>query len=177
MPKDKRAFIFYIITSLVLWQFGISIRDLCIRPDMQIITKDNPFVSFVYLKNTGGAFSLFNDYTNLLAAFGIIALLAIIIYSYKKLEFDDKYKILTITSLTAGILGNLAERLAEGYVIDFIKLNFVNFAVFNFFDILISVSICSLAILIFYDEFKKRIFEKHNEDATDTAVEQAELLK
>ena len=47
MPKDKRAFIFYIITSLVLWQFGISIRDLCIRPDMQIITKDNPFVSFV----------------------------------------------------------------------------------------------------------------------------------
>ena len=109
--------------------------------------------------------------------FGIIALLAIIIYSYNKLEFDDKYKILTITSLTAGILGNLAERLAEGYVIDFIKLNFVNFAVFNFFDILISISIFSLAILIFYDEFKKRIIEKHNEDATDTAVEQAELLK
>ncbi len=159
-----------------MWQFGISIRDLCIRPDIQIMTKDNPIVSFVYLKNTGGAFSLFNDYTTLLAAFGIIALLALIIYSYKKLEFDDKYKILTITSLTAGILGNLAERITEGYVIDFIKLNFVNFAVFNFFDILISTSIISLAILIIYDEIKKRAIEKLNADNT-AHIKQKELLK
>ena len=135
MPKDKRAFIFYIITSIVLWQFGISIRDLCLKPDIQFSTENNPVFSFVYLKNTGGAFSIFNDHTNLLSAFGITALICILIYAYKKLEFHQKFKILTLICLTSGILGNLAERLKEGYVIDFIKLNFINFAVFNFFEL------------------------------------------
>ncbi len=157
MPKDKQAFILYILMSLVLWQLGISIRNLCIRPDMQLLTQNDPFISFVYLKNTGGAFSLLNNYTNMLAAFGIIALICIIIYAYKKLKFKDKFKILTITSLTAGILGNLIERISNGYVIDFIQLNFVNFAVFNFFDILITISIILLAGYIIYEDIKKRI--------------------
>ena len=157
MPKDKRAFIFFIITSIVLWQFGASIRDICIKPDMQISTLNNPVFSFVYLKNTGGSFSLFNDFTNLLSLCGIIALICILIYAYKKLEFSQKFKVLTLVCLTSGILGNLVERLTNGYVIDFIKLNFINFAVFNFFDILISVSIILLAGLISYDEIRKYI--------------------
>lgn len=157
MPHDKRAFIFYIVTSLVLWQFGISVRDLCIKQDMQLMSANNPFVSFVYLKNTGGAFSLFLNHSNFLAAFAIIALICILIYAYKKLEFNQKFKILTLVSLSAGILGNLAERLQYGYVIDFIKLNFINFAVFNFFDILISVSICLLFGLTVFEEIKKHI--------------------
>lgn len=157
MPHDKRAFIFYIVTSLVLWQFGISVRDLCIKQDMQLMSTDNPFVSFVYLKNTGGAFSLFLNHSNFLAVFAIIALICILIYAYKKLEFNQKFKILTLVSLSAGILGNLAERLQYGYVIDFIKLNFINFAVFNFFDILISSSIILLFGLTVFEEIKKHI--------------------
>lgn len=157
MPHDKKAFIFYILTSLVLWQFGISIRDLCIKPDMQLMSADNPFASFVYLKNTGGAFSLFLNHSDFLAVFAIIALTGILIYAYKKLEFNQKFKILTLISLSAGILGNLAERLQYGYVIDFIKLNFINFAVFNFFDILISSSIILLFGCIVFEEIKKRI--------------------
>lgn len=162
LPKDGRAFFFYIVTSLVLWQFGISIRDLCIKPDLQAITADNPFVSFVYLENTGAAFNIFNNQSNLLAVFGELTLVFILVYCYKTLEFKDKFKILTLVSLTAGILGNLAERLSLGYVIDFIKLNFVNFAVFNFFDILITVSAALLAGLIIYDEIRKHIAKHKN---------------
>lgn len=155
MPKDKRAFIFYIITSIVLWQFGISIRDLCTKPDMQILTNSNPVFSFTYLKNTGGAFSIFNNQTGLLSVFGIAALICILIYAYKKLEFNQKFRVLTLVCLTSGILGNLVERLTKSYVIDFIKLNFINFAVFNFFDILITASIILLAGLIIYEEIRK----------------------
>jgi len=160
VPKDKRAFIFYLLTSLVLWQLGVSIRDICIKENMQIATLNNPVYSFVYLKNTGGAFSLFDNYTGLLSTFGIIALVCILIYAYKKLEFGQKFKILTLVCLTSGIFGNLAERLTRGYVTDFIKLNFINFAVFNFFDILITVSIILLAGLIIYEEAEK-YFGKH----------------
>ena len=160
MPKDKKAFIFFVLTSLVLWQFGISIRDICTKTNMQLETLNNPIFSFVYLKNTGGAFSLLNEYTNLLSLFGIIALVCIIIYAYKKLEFEQKFKTLTLICLTSGILGNLVERLEHGYVIDFIKLNFINFAVFNFFDILISTSIILLAGLIIYEEIRKHLKQR-----------------
>ncbi len=156
MPHDKRAFIFYIITTIVLWQFGISIKNLCLKPDIQLMSTNNPFVSFVNLKNTGGAFSLLLNYTEFLSFFGIVAIICIAIYAYKHLEFNQKFKILTLITLTAGILGNLAERLQNGYVVDFIKLNFVNFAVFNFFDILITTSIILLSGLILFEEIKKR---------------------
>ena len=139
MPLDKKAFLLYIITSIVLWQFGISVRDLCIKSDMQLLSADNPIFSFVYMKNTGGAFSI------------------LLIYAYKKLEFNQKFKILALISLTAGVLGNLIERLENGYVIDFIKLNFIDFAVFNFFDILITASTILLLFYIVFEETKKRI--------------------
>lgn len=161
MPSDKRAFIIYLLTTVVLWQFGISIRDLCLKANIQALTADNPVLSFVYLKNTGGAFSLFQDHTAALSVFGGAALIGIIFYAYKKLKFEEKFKILTLISLSAGILGNLTERITKGYVIDFIKLNFVNFAVFNFFDILITVSIVLLGGLIFCEDIKKRARNKN----------------
>lgn len=160
MPKDARAFIFYIITTIVLWQFGISVRDICLKPEIMAMSASNPVFSFVYLKNTGGAFGVFSGYADLLSIFGVLALFAILIYVYKKVEFKDKFKILTGVSLSAGILGNLYERLTLGYVTDFIKLNFVNFAVFNFFDILISVSIVLIAGLIIYEDIQKRLGNK-----------------
>jgi len=147
-PKDKRAFIFYIITTLVLWQLGDSIKNLCTRADVMALTKDNPLLSFVYLKNTGGAFSIFTDKTALLAAFGAFVLIFTVFWCYKNLQFEEKFKILSLTCLTAGVLGNLAERISNGYVVDFVKLNFINFAVFNFFDILITLSI--LFLIVFY---------------------------
>jgi len=156
MPLDKKAFILYILTSIVLWQFGISFRDLCIKPDMQFLSANNPLFSFVYMKNTGGAFSIFHDKTNFLIIFGIFVVIFLLIYAYKKLEFSQKFKILVLISLTAGVLGNLVERLENGYVIDFIKLNFIDFAVFNFFDILITTSVILLLFYIIFEEIKKR---------------------
>lgn len=157
MPLDKKAFLLYIITSIVLWQFGISVRDLCIKSDMQLLSADNPIFSFVYMKNTGGAFSIFYDKTNFLIIFGVFVIIFLLIYAYKKLEFNQKFKILALISLTAGVLGNLIERLENGYVIDFIKLNFIDFAVFNFFDILITASTILLLFYIVFEETKKRI--------------------
>lgn len=151
-PKDKRAFIFYIITTLVLWRFGIVVRDLCIKPDMQFYTMNNPVFSFVYAKNTGGAFSILENMPVFLSAVGIIALLCVLIYVYKRLNFNDKFKILSSVIFSAGILGNVFERITNGYVIDFIKLNFVNFAIFNAFDIMITISVIFFAIYIIFED-------------------------
>ena len=52
--------------------------------------------------------------------------------------------------VASGIGGNLHERLAYGFVRDFIQLNFVNFPVFNISDIFINIGVIAIiAIIIF----------------------------
>lgn len=151
-PKDNRAFIFYAVAVLMLWQFGATIGDLCTDTYAQISTQESVILSLVFAKNTGGAFSLFEGHPYLLATFGIIVLGAISAYVFKKITFDDKFKILALTLFSAGILGNLYERITLGYVIDYIKLNFINFAVFNAYDVMISLSVVLFLAVLFYED-------------------------
>ncbi len=151
--KDKRAFLFCVIATFMLWQFGVTIRNLCVDTLALISTNQNPVFSFVYAKNTGGAFSLFEGHPYLLAMFAIFVLLGLFVYVYKKVIFDDKFKILTIVLFASGILGNLWERITLGYVIDYIKLNFVNFAVFNLFDVMICTSVFLFLFVVLWEDF------------------------
>ena len=94
--KDKRAFTFYLIASIMLWQFGVVVSELCTDTFAQIVSSQNPFVSFIYAQNTGGAFSIFKGHTSLLSLFAVIVLGALMVYVYKKVTFNDKYKILAL---------------------------------------------------------------------------------
>ncbi len=150
--KDKRAFIFYIIAVVMLWQLGVTIRELCIDSYAQISTYNSSIASFIYAKNTGGAFSLFEGHPYLLALFALVVLGALVLYVYKRVTFEDKYKILALVFFSSGILGNLYERFTLGYVIDYIKLNFVNFAVFNMFDVMICTSVLIFIFMVLYED-------------------------
>ena len=50
--------------------------------------------------------------------------------------------------LCAGIGGNLHERIAFGFVRDYIQLSFVNFPVFNISDIMINIGVLAVVIII-----------------------------
>ena len=136
----------------MLWQFGVVLAHLCTNTFLQMVSADNLFASFVYAQNTGGAFSIFEGHPYLLSSFAIFVLGALVIYVYKKVTFGDKYKILALVFFSAGILGNMHERITLGYVVDYIKLNFVDFAVFNFFDVMICTSVFIFILMILYEE-------------------------
>ncbi len=42
---------------------------------------------------------------------------------------------IAVSSIIAGAIGNLIDRLLYGYVVDFLRPTFINFAVFNIADI------------------------------------------
>ena len=69
-----------------------------------------------------------------------------------------------MSSFCAGILGNAYERYVYGYVTDFIKINFMNFPVFNLYDILITVGAVLIAAVVAID--KHREF-RENKDAKE----------
>jgi len=61
---------------------------------------------------------------------------------------------LALTLFSAGTLGNVIERFKFGYVVDYIKLNFINFPVFNAFDVMICLGIFVYCLYILLENKK-----------------------
>ena len=147
--KDKKACIFYFLMTIILLDFGNHLRKISQHPLVENIS--NSFFSIVHLNNTGSAFSLFQNNAKLLAVFGFFVIFFIAFEVFKNISFNDKNELLALTLFSAGALGNVLERFQFGYVIDYIKLNFINFPVFNAFDIMICTGIFLYSICILLD--------------------------
>jgi len=108
-------------------------------------------VGFRYARNTGVAFSFLSGMPWLVNALTVLLLAAII-----ALLLADKglsrWTRLGMWLIVAGGLGNLYDRFAYGYVVDFIELLFVDFAIFNVADICICCGAAiAAAALVFID--------------------------
>lgn len=99
--------------------------------------------------NTGAAFSSFSGYTTLLAIFSAILAIGLLIF-YILIKNDSLLFQIGISLILGGALGNLYDRVALGYVRDFINLEFVDFAVFNIADSCITLGIIAVSIYILF---------------------------
>ena len=151
--KDKKAFIFYFLMSIIFLDFGNQLRKISF--DSFFDNYSNPVFSITHLNNTGGAFSLFQNNAKLLAIFSLIAIGLLTFYVIKNISLQEKSELLAITLFSAGALGNLIERIKFGYVIDYIKLNFINFPVLNAFDVMICLGIFIYVIFVLFDTKKE----------------------
>jgi signal peptidase II len=121
----------------------------------QVIRAIPGLINFVYVKNTGAAFSILSESTGILGIISILFCLGVLAYWY----FRRPEHILMKTSLTllfAGALGNAIDRIFRGYVVDFIETAFIDFPVFNVADIAITCGAVIMAIyIIFFDKDEK----------------------
>ncbi len=107
---------------------------------------------FVYVKNTGAAFSILSDSTGLLSVVSIIFCVGVLWYWYKKKPASTLLKA-SLCLLFAGAFGNAIDRIFRGFVVDFISTAFMNFPVFNIADIAITFGAALLIIyFIFFDK-------------------------
>lgn len=129
------------LTALVLLTLADQLIKLFIERNLQPVGSAefiNGFIGWRYVRNTGAAFGSFSDSTTLLSVFtGIIIVAGIVLIISRKIK--SKYYLTCATMIIAGGLGNLLDRVFRGYVVDFIEVQFTDFAVFNFADILVTV--------------------------------------
>ena len=88
-----------------------------------------------YLLNDGMAFSLLSGGRWLLIAVTSVAMAGMLLM------------------IIGGGIGNLIDRVATGYVVDFFATTFIDFAVFNVADCFVTVGVFLLAAAILYGEF------------------------
>lgn len=112
-----------------------------------------PFVAdFVYVQNTGAAFSMLENNTILLSVISVVFIIAIIIYKIirKPEHFMEN---LAVTLFFAGGLGNAIDRIQYKFVVDFIDIKWFNFPVFNIADMAVVLgAVAAIVYVIFFDK-------------------------
>ena len=108
---------------------------------------------FRYVENTGAIFGSFATYTAILTVFSIVLLVATIVFLVKNKDKSKFINVCLVLMISGGV-GNIIDRIRLKYVVDFIEPLFVDFAVFNFADCLITVGAFALIIYLFIDIVK-----------------------
>lgn len=146
--------IIFIFTTFIFSMLSFCTRNI-------LITKFNTFdfkiFQIDYIQNYGAAFSLFHTHTSFLITVSIIILLIVLYYIFSNIYKFTKSDFIFSSLLTAGIICNLAERLTDGFVTDYIRLNFVAFPIFNISDMFICIGAFMLICNILFS----------NEQSTD----------
>ena len=129
-----------------------------LKPIGSLILIDG-FIQLNYAENTGAAFGSFSGKTTFLSIFTLAIIILGLIYLFvKKRKVDVEY--ICISLIISGGLGNLVDRIFRGYVVDYIEPLFVDFAIFNFADILVTCSCIVLVIWLMYEIYRENKNEK-----------------
>ncbi len=109
-------------------------------------------IDIVHLNNYGVSLGIF--YGKLIIIYVVVIIALIILFKLKK-DNRDKIVNLGFLLIIAGALGNVLDRIIHGFVIDYIKLNFINFPIFNFADVLITLGVVTIIIKEIINEIRK----------------------
>lgn len=112
-------------------------------------------LSWAYTQNEGAAFSLLSGRSLLLTLLTLALIAGVLIYLLRHPD-DPTLLRAGFWLIIGGGLGNLWDRLAYGHVVDFIRLDFVHFAIFNPADVFICCGAALAVISVLLSERKER---------------------
>jgi len=131
----------FIVVSVFAKEYLINNCNEC---DFKLFTID-------HIKNYGAAFSLLHTKTSFLIIISTIILIMTLYYITTKIRNFKKTDFLFSSMLCAGIICNLSERILDGFVTDYIRLNMVAFPIFNISDVFISIGAFALICNILFN--------------------------
>lgn len=117
------------------------------------------FIGWQYVRNTGAAFGSFSNNTTLLSVFTAVLLLVGIVALLMGKIKNKFYRVCAVMVISGG-LGNLIDRIFRGFVVDFIEVQFTEFAVFNFADILVTCGAFMIMGYTIYDLVREQKLKK-----------------
>lgn len=109
-------------------------------------------LSWAYTQNRGAAFSLLSGRSALLILLCVLLVAVVTLYLLRHPD-NSALERAGLWLIIGGGLSNLWDRLAYGYVIDFIRLDFVRFAIFNPAD----VFVCAGAAMVILSALREEL--------------------
>lgn len=112
-----------------------------------------PYARIVHWKNSGAAFGILQGFGGIFMVLAIVVAIMIFVYFPQVPRRDWSLRIALGLQL-GGAVGNLIDRLIQGYVTDFISVG--TFPVFNIADSSISIGVAILALGIWLKDWRER---------------------
>ena len=109
-------------------------------------------INFTYVENRGVAFGMFQGMHYLFVPLGLIAAALCVWYMHISLKKKQRFKVIAVAMIVSGAIGNIIDKIFRGFVVDFIDAVFIDFPVFNFADICITVGAVVAAICIMLEK-------------------------
>ena len=136
------------LVALDQWSKLFATNNLMGRADMVLIEN---VLSLTFLRNFGAAFGILQGGRWILLGLTALIMIAIVIY-YVKLPNSRVYNVLrfALILIAAGGIGNSLDRLLNGYVVDFLRFDFINFPIFNVADIYVVTGTILLGIIVIF---------------------------
>ena len=159
--EGRLPYLFLVLATLILdrWTKALIQKQFALNESIPII--DGLF-NITYVRNTGVAFGIFSSISSpaksvLLSLFTAFAAIVVIVYSYRN-PATNRLLQTALALILGGALGNLYDRLAYGYVIDFLEfyIGRYHWPAFNIADSAITVGVLLLAIEIIRNETPAR---------------------
>lgn len=124
-------------------------------------------LDFTYIRNEGAAFGSFSDARWVFMIASVVMIILIAAYVVVKRNTVSYPWVITLGLVVGGGIGNMVDRVALGYVIDFIDVKFIPFWkwIFNVADSFVCVGAVLLAVIFVIEEYKAK--EKKNDVTTD----------
>lgn len=160
----------FMIESLII--FLITIFDQITKIVVNSNLKDADAVEFIpgllsfrYHENRGAAWGMLADRRWIFMVISTVAIIAIIGYLiWTRKKKDSLLFRISLCFFAGGGIGNMIDRVFLGYVIDFLRFDFIDFPIFNVADSFITIGaglmIVTLIIDLIGDLRKKK--EKQN---------------
>ena len=158
--KDTRTYLLYsaiiaigiLLDQLTKW---LSVAFLSKIETCPIIRN---VIHLTYVENRGAAFGMFKDQRWIFMLTSTVMILGLSLYLYLGFAENKLYEV-SMAMIISGGIGNMIDRLALGYVIDFIDFRLINFAVFNGADSFVCIGAGILILALVKDiiaEAKKK---------------------
>ncbi len=131
---------------------------------------DTEWLNLTYCENTGMSFSLLEGQRFILVAIPVILIAFVEWYIFSG-KVKSKRMLFALAALAGGGLGNLIDRVFLGYVVDFIDVRIINFAIFNFADICAVLGGIFIIIFVIIEDVKESREKKAASSAEKTEAE------
>lgn len=104
-----------------------------------------------YIQNKGASWGFFE---NQFLLFYIVTIVAVVYLLYLLVTSPPKkwYTKVLYGLLIGGAIGNFIDRIRLGYVVDMIRLSFIDFPIFNVADMCLTIGIIGFIVIILFNK-------------------------
>ena len=152
----KKQFILYTLIIAATVAIDQLTKFLAVKYLMPI--KTHPIIEGVihlpYHENRGAAFGILQNHRWVFLSVSTVMIIGLLIYLYLG-KCENMLYAVSVSMIIGGGIGNMIDRLALGYVVDFIDFRLINFAIFNGADSFVCVGAGLLILALVLDIIKE----------------------